>query len=301
MYSDSTLKIPKIQPENGASTRTDRVSGSAASCTLSKAHICPQDIGQFPRTIDFYMGGQRMTIHKPHYKYQGVHTYGDRGVIKKFSWQSRRRLLYKIAEINTRVLPVFATLTYPKVFPDDPVKWKSDLTNLFKRLQRKYPQSAMIWKLEPQERGAPHYHLLIWGVPYEDLYSFIPSNWYDIAGGGDPLHLKWHWGLLGNGNTHCVSRVRSWRGVMAYASKYMGKVCDNAGWDSPGRFWGVKSRENIPWAEIVKVAISYKDGYKFIRLMRHYAHLPSMAFKGLTIFCNPNFWYDNLPKILNSM
>ena len=38
------------------------------------------------------------------------------------------------------------------------------------------------WKLEPQERGAPHYHCLIWGVDEGELLDFVAYTWYEIAG-----------------------------------------------------------------------------------------------------------------------
>ena len=90
-----------------------------------------------------------------------------------------------------------------------------------------------IWKLEPQERGAPHYHCLIWGVDEEDLFDFVAYTWYEIAGNNDRNHLKFHLGLLPNSKP-CVSKVRSWRGVWAYASKYLGKTFEVAGWEGNG-------------------------------------------------------------------
>ena len=38
--------------------------------------------------------------------------------------------------------------------------------------------------------------------------EFIPEAWFEIAGGGDALHLAWHMGELDN--DHCVQPVRSW-------------------------------------------------------------------------------------------
>lgn len=298
MYKHFTPKSNVNQLEISHCERSDRVSGSASGRILSNAHNCPQDI---TREVIFYKDGSKITVKRPNYKLQGIPSYGLRGSITKFSWQSRRRLMYKIAEISNKTLPVFVTLTYPDKFPSDPVQWKHHLNSLFKRLKRKYPNIAIIWKLEPQARGAPHYHLLVWGAAYIALWNTIPYEWYEVVNSGDKKHLLWHLGALGHGNTHCVSQVRSWRGVMAYASKYLGKECDAAGWDSPGRFWGVKSRENIPWAEILRATIGYQDGYKLIRLMRRYAHLKPRAYQSLNIFCNsPNFWYENLAKIINS-
>ena len=125
--------------------------------------------------------------------------------------------------------------------------FQKHLENFAKRLKREFSDIGFIWKLEPQERGAPHYHLLVWGVQEADLFYFVPSAWYEIAGDGDHNHLLFHMGCLRN--QHCVSEVRSWRGVWSYASKYLGKTFEVAGWDCiyPGRFWAVVNRENIPF------------------------------------------------------
>lgn len=66
-------------------------------------------------------------------------------------------------------LPNFVTLTYPAKFPTVS-RAKRDLKVFQQRLIRRFPGSGGIWKLEPQERGAPHYHLLIWG--------FQPLNYW---------------------------------------------------------------------------------------------------------------------------
>ena len=293
-----TLQSPQFQPYSKPAGARDRVSGSARPATLSKAHNCPQT---FDRKMKFYIDGSKVVVTRPHYRYQGKHTCGQRGAIKNFSWQSRRRLMYKMAEISVKSKPLFVTLTYPDTFPTDPLIWKSDLTKFFKRLKRKYDHAAMMWKLEPQERGAPHYHLLVWGVPYNELYSFAPQQWYLIAGNNDVKHLKWHYGLLGNGNKHCVSEIDTWRGVMSYTSKYLGKECTDGGWGSPGRFWGIKSRDDIPWAELVTATLCYHEGFKMMRLMRRYAHIHSRAYQSLTIFCNsPNYWYDRFIDIVKT-
>jgi hypothetical protein len=139
------------------------------------------------------------------------------------------------------------TLTYPAAFPTAQAS-KKDLDAWLKRLERQYGRLWVIWKLEPQQRGAPHYHLLVYlGGTFkaEDLCTWAAHAWHDLAGGGDSNHLKWHLGHLGN--RPCVERVRDWKTVANYAGKYLGKVSTgDEEWQHPGRFWGERRGDLAP-------------------------------------------------------
>jgi len=219
---------------------------------------------------------------------------GKRGKVKGFSFASRRRLMYTIAKIRLDAdLPAFVTLTYPNKFPS-PMESKKHIDIFRKKLLRAFPQIGYIWKLEPQERGAPHYHLMTWGVSVEKLFSFIPYAWHDIAGGGDENHLFWHLGLLRN--EPCVTQVKSRNGVMRYASKYLGKTFDVAGWDEiyPGRFWAVVQKENIPFGVECVHEISKKQAEHIIRYQRRFSKMKSRNYSSLTTFCDSGQWIKNI-------
>lgn len=83
-----------------------------------------------------------------------------RGVITRFTSGSKRRMFEAIIKVGE--LPsYFLTLTYPSSFPSG----KDSNRMLFVFLQR-YTRRGFqfIWRLEPQKRGAPHYHILCYGV-----------------------------------------------------------------------------------------------------------------------------------------
>lgn len=219
---------------------------------------------------------------------------GKRGKVKGFSFASRRRLMQTIAKIKIdSALPDFITLTYPNNFPS-PMESKNHLDIFNKRFTRAFPQIGAIWKLEPQERGAPHYHTLAWGANEMDLRQFVPYAWHDIAGGGDPNHLAFHLGMLSN--EPCVNAVRSRKGVMRYASKYLGKTFDVAGWEGiyPGRFWGVVQRENIPFGQEMIMYIEENDAHIWMRYQRRFAKLKSRSYSSLTTFCDSDQWVKNI-------
>lgn len=220
---------------------------------------------------------------------------GKRRSIDGFSVKSRRRLMQTIAGVRRDAeLPLFVTLTYPDKFPD-PKQSKKHLDTFFKRMGRSFSHGS-IWKLEPQERGAPHYHLLVWGCDEEEFKKFVPFAWYEIAGGGDVNHLMWHSGMLGNGNKHCVQRVRSFRGVWSYASKYLGKTFDVSGWDEKwtGRYWGVIHRDNIPFGSLEVLEVPYKDAVTVMRYQRRFAGLRSRASRSQTVYCDADQWIKKL-------
>lgn len=218
---------------------------------------------------------------------------GVRKSISGFSSDSRRRLMYSIASIRRDAeLPCFVTLTYPNEFPS-PKESKRHLKMFNQRLQRAFSGASAIWKLEPQERGAPHYHLLVWGVPEHDLFSFVINAWFEIAGNQVHNHLLFHMGLLGN--QKCVNQVRSWRGVWSYASKYLGKTFEVAGWDNlyTGRFWGYVNRELIPFGEFCEEEASSSQVFHVMRYQRRFSKR-KIGNKGFTLFCDADQWIKNI-------
>lgn len=247
---------------------------------LSYGHISPHGVAEF------WKGAKLVKVSKPKIFYAGQYGGGGRGGISKFTRQSRGRLLRKLASILVEYLPVFLTLTYPAEFPSDAEVWKRHLDNFAKRLMRRFPKAGFIWKLEPQKRGAPHYHLMVWGVDYAHLLFWAGKSWYQVVGSGDEKHLR--------AGTR-VEKIRSWRGVMSYASKYMAKVEElPEGWNKPGRFWG--TRGNIPFAEIERISLSDYQVNQFLRLLRRYMKLPGRQYKSLSCITTADFWLNNLDR-----
>lgn len=206
-----------------------------------------------------------------------------RGEISGFSRRSRSRLMRKLAKIDKTELPLFITLTYPDEFPTDSEIYKSDLEKFAKRMKYRFPKYADFWKLEFQKRGAPHFHLLVWGIPKWHMKQLISYLWYKVVGSGDEKHLK--------AGTN-VQRIRSWRGVMSYAAKYMTKL--EAGHaEGCGRFWGVHGSNCIPWSDVLEFDITEEQAVMAMRMMRKYADLKGRDYPSLTIFVNnPIRWVE---------
>lgn len=275
---------PQLVESTNSGYRTGEVGGG--SVPLSTAH---------KRIKPFVEWREKASILKVSKAEPSKQTGGGlRGVVKGFSRGSRRRLMSKIAGVRRDAkLPVFVTLTYPKAFPE-PRASKYHLKCFIQSIKRAFPEVGIIWKLEPQKRGAPHYHLLVWGSSEKNLRAWVPTAWHEIAGGGDNYHLLWHEGKLKN--KHCVNAVYSFKGVWSYASKYLGKTFEVAGWDSQevGRFWAVVKPNNIPFGEVQTLELSRADAVQVMRYQKRFAKLKSRSYPSITIFCDSEQWIDKV-------
>lgn len=191
-----------------------------------------------------------------------------KGDIKGFSKSSRRRLLKKVNKVDykNRKMPYWITLTYPNRFPTDPEEYKADLDTFFKRMKRTFGEVEYLWKLEFQKRGAPHYHLIVFlperNVKLTYLRKWISANWYAVAqrfwDEKDEKHLR--------AGTNC-KEIENYRQLIAYVSKYLGKVDQQAETKTTGRVWG--SSKN--WGDhITNVVINGKGIAQFVRIIRKY-------------------------------
>lgn len=180
---------------------------------------------------------------------------GNRGLITAFSLASRKRLLRKTARIGAG-RAVFMTLTYPARFPTAKIA-KTHLRALLERIRRRYPRSSAVWRLEYQKRGAPHFHLLFYNLPFLPFWT-LKHWWADIVadyvdGPMPRVHLKF---------------LTDTRSVQNYVSKYVAKAEKNGpdpcffingsylhADNLPGRFWGLFNHHLIPFAPQVWVTL----------------------------------------------
>ena len=182
-----------------------------------------------------------------------------RGKISKFSPAARKRLLRMIATFGDAV-PIFMTLTYWKDWPEDPAEWKRHLDNFVKALKRHNPNLSGIWRLEAQKRGAPHFHLLVYG-------GRVPKKWVAetcarCSEDESAEHIK--------AGTR-VESLRTAEGAMFYCAKYMAKsevlkLPDY--WENVGQHWGVFNRKMLPVDPVRSVLVSDLVASKMIGFMR---------------------------------
>jgi hypothetical protein len=149
---------------------------------------------------------------------------GTRDRVRGFSRESRKNLLRRLASINRsafrafRGRTIFATLTYPGEYPQDPGLCKGHLKAFRKRLQREYKSFAAFWRMGIQERGAWHFHLLLFVGPsfgtIGELRRFISSSWYEVTGKVSEGHLR--------AGTR-VEAMKRWKEATSYVERYVAK------------------------------------------------------------------------------
>ena len=251
-----------------------------------------------PASIEVWRGGSLLRIRRERSPSPGGSNSvgGPRGKVVGFTRESRRRLLRTIAQLDRCILPLFVTLTYPGRFSTNYKDWKRDLKVWSDRLRRAYDGASFIWRLELQKRGAPHFHLLLYGVPTVDqqIKEWLSSSWYNVVRSGDINHLR--------AGTN-IQTIRTHRGTMAYSSKELGKITQthlsetySAG---VGRWWGAYNRKSLPLLRSTSVELSEDQAVRLLRIARRYANLryKSRAYQSLTIFCDADAWWQRLPEL----
>jgi hypothetical protein len=177
-----------------------------------------------------------------------------RGLISKFSRQSRMNLLRLIAKIDWNRVgkSLFITLTYPDRFHDRPLRsrtvdrsrWYRDTEKL---LGRQYP---LLWRCEWKARRSgsnvgevyPHFHLLAFGVPFLD-HREVRNIWRAILEVEGPLATD-------------VKAIEGPEGAGRYLAKYVSKACsldDSTYLNNPwinGRSWGLTRKEMVPMCSV---------------------------------------------------
>jgi hypothetical protein len=223
------------------------------------------------------------------------HGGGIRDKVRGFSRASRRNLLLRLASINRRAFKtfkgrmIFVTLTYPGEYPQDPELCKRHLKALRKRLQREYGSFAAFWRMGVQERGAWHFHLLLFVRSsigsIGELRRFISTSWYEVTGKVSEGHL--HTGTR-------VEAVKRWKEATSYAERYMAKPEVFPEGLKTGRIWGIWNKELLPirW-ETTKVSL--KDAFRIRRIYRKLARKKgSGSLRSTTVFVR----YENVLRLL---
>jgi hypothetical protein len=220
---------------------------------------------------------------------------GIREKVRGFSRTSRRNLLRRLASINRSAFRafkgrmIFVTLTYPHEYPEDPELCKRHLKAFRKRLQRKFGTFAAFWRMGIQERGALHFHVLLFVGPslgsVGKLRRFISSSWYEVTGKVSEGHLR--------AGTR-VEAVKRWKQVTSYVERYMAREEEFPEGLQTGRIWGVWNEELLPvrWKTVQD---SLRDAFRIRRIYRRLARKKGIGFlHRITVFVR----YENVVRLL---
>lgn len=171
----------------GAPARSAGV--SAAPQGLSKVHNRPSSEKWNFRAWE---NGSLCELKAPSPKVKPAGCSEKRGKVTSFSPASRRRMLKTVGKLQQRVLPIFVTLTYPDEFPFAAETWRNHIAALWRRIRRRWPGAAALWKKEFKRRlsgdnsgkVAPHFHMLLWAteIKPDDTYDWAKHWKMQLAG-----------------------------------------------------------------------------------------------------------------------
>lgn len=246
---------------------------------------------------------------------------GSRSKVTTFSRASRLRLLQKMATIKARKLKaVFLTLTYGQEFPS-PRLAKRHLDNLLKRIGRKYENVSGFWRLEFQRRGAPHFHLILFNLPF--MEKELLSQWW-----GEIVGIQF-WDAANNPIRPPFTRIEmitSHAMASRYVAKYVAKADGSDGGfnvasyltvegdfihpvtgeteGSIGRWWGVFNAVALPFADAVEIIVNGCGRRAVDALRRALAATrwrvdPESRYGFFLFEDNPYLWADYFEELLS--
>lgn len=192
--------------------------------------------------LRFWRNGTRLDVHAPACEgYVQYATAGVKKTIAGFSKKSRLTCIKRISTFYRRAEFRLITLTYQENVTDKD-RYKRDLHAFLQRLRIDYPHVAGLWKLEFQERGAAHFHILVFGGWID--HRWIAATWDRIVGHefGDE-----------HSPSTSIEYPRDQSNVRGYTSKkfkwYASKEYDEEhGSEYPtGRIWGIHNGSGMPF------------------------------------------------------
>lgn len=176
---------------------------------------------------------------------------GVRGEIEVFSKASRYRLFRMLHQLEfSRV--TFVTLTYPAPYPEESRKYKAHLKEFRRRFEEKWGKVRAVWRLEFQERGAPHFHIMFLDCPFVDVHDLC-WMWKCVVHSWDMAHE-----IIGV-DVKLITDARKEALVASYLSKYIAKVDERKAGHAKrgvGRWWG---RWNVVDVEPLEFEITDRE------------------------------------------
>lgn len=190
---------------------------------------------------------------------------------------ARRRLLNVLIRIPFGSLSAFAlTLTWHDGFSVEPAKWHLQLKAWLMRLRREWSQFGVagVWMEEFQERGAPHFHLVVAWEHEPSLIQFrrwLSRTWNEVAEPGDEKHRQ----AGTRAERIDVSHSRGGKKLIAYLAKHAGKSKQKhrrdpqSGEDLPtGKMWDVFGE--LPQEELAGVELEASELVQLWRRLRRW-------------------------------
>ena len=197
------------------------------------------EVLNYKSMIDEYKSLTESSI--PVEKCSARNSLGIRKSITRFSAKSKRNVQKKLSSIDQKKLtiaPQFLTLTWQSM-PTSSEEIKIAFERWRRKFLHKFPEGCFFWRLEfsTAKLPRPHFHLVIMETDLTRHKEWISSSWHKSCYPSKSLR-KDNAAHLKAGTS--VEKIKSWKSVVGYSSKYVTKENDSTpGWWVGSRYWGV--------------------------------------------------------------
>lgn len=179
---------------------------------------------------------------------------GKRGKVKALSTKAGRRLVRVLVDVAPAMLAAipcaelgFLSLTFGSVFPC-PADSKRALDAFLKRMRRAYPALCGVWVFEWQKRGAPHFHLLLFGPGVlETAFSdWCKVNWLGVSGPGGSTEADRlaRGAVMVEPDSDAIEALGLIPYLVQELIKSKQKIAASM-WPAPGRMWAVFNKAGV--------------------------------------------------------
>lgn len=168
--------------------------------------------------------------------------------------------------VRPDTLPYMLTLT-TQGFSEDTRVYHDQIDHFLISFERKFPDSSIVWRLEFQERGAPHWHCLIYldederPLQLEDE-EWIAHTWYGIVG-GDFSVLKYGTKLTDPTDGEYAAKLKIY--LLAFHHLKEDQTRNDI---YTGRYWGIRNKKGLNIGAIGHDLLSYASFVKLRRIAR---------------------------------
>jgi len=258
---------------------TREIDAVSSADSLVFTDFCPFDsvtaarpLVRIDRTLTTYTDGRWIEIKQP--SFGAVNGGGLRGSVSTFSAQSRKRFMKKIYILQSSSRCLWITLTQPAAFVGS-IGARRMAKLWTARVRRAYPDACGLWRIQPQKRGAPHFHVMVYGIPANGLdvkavRVALSKMWTSVvvAGieNGSQLSAKSRGQIARYGCD--VAEMDTSSGVQRYASRYLSRTDAAGNAAVAGRQWGVFNRDALPVSVTDTVTVTRAVAQNVVRAVR---------------------------------
>jgi len=279
---DQRHNAPDCRAPSGSREHNDGTRDPQDEALLGKSYISPRrgEFAAYSRRLDIEPWPTEFRRFPPCWR--------KRGRVTTFSRKSRLSMFRAAASIRLEELSRgwWISLTYHHRCPAGKKQLIDDIEAWTQAVRRKFPRMVYVKRLEFQERGFPHWHLLVW--------TERGNMAFDTPRAGRWMHRLWHRIAEPTSKHHAehgpnVQPLDTWRKTLAYISKYCAKEQDGEQDGYTGRRWSTSY--HLPRRPYQKGEITLRQ---MVRLRRAALLLVRLRRGSST-------WLDRAARNMNSM